>query len=160
MPIESSNTYSDNEVVFRRDIHDRILTKDELQWLEVLLNIRNRFECLLPFPAQRKTRIWNLFKWLAETTFDLQDLHISLDMSVLSNSWQVDCCTVEIYRRNSCLVWLRRKVCICATTVKYNLHGLRAQWTSIKVQCCWAGWVVIPGKKDNSVSCVKPDEWK
>ena len=32
----------------------------------------HRFECLLPFPAQRQLRIWHLFKWFAETTLELQ----------------------------------------------------------------------------------------
>jgi len=51
--------FSDNEVVFRRDVHDSILGigKAQRQWLEFLLDVKHRFECLLPFPAQRQLRI-------------------------------------------------------------------------------------------------------
>lgn len=70
------SVYRDNEVVFRRDLHARSIfasAKAQMQWLEFLLHVKHRFECLLSFPAQRqRIGYWHLFKWFTETTFQLQ----------------------------------------------------------------------------------------
>ena len=73
------NIYCDNEVVLRRDLHERLLAtgKVEHQRLELLPHIKHRLEWFLPFPAERQRSVGFLFQRPAQAILKLQETKTS-----------------------------------------------------------------------------------
>lgn len=73
------NIYCDNEVVLRRDLHERLLAtgKVEHQRLELLPHIKHRLEWFLPFPAEWQRSVGFLFQRPAQAILKLQETKTS-----------------------------------------------------------------------------------